>query len=158
MVSKAKRLIFVSALAISIVGAGMYSARDAFAQDSTVQSTLVSKIAQKFSLKTEDVQAVFDQQRQERMAQFEAKYEQHLSDEVTAGNITQSQKALILAKHKEIESEKTASADSMKSLSPAERRTAMATKKAELKKWADANGIDLKYLAGMGRFGHGKLK
>lgn len=157
MVSKAKRLVFVSALAISILGAGMYGATRIQADDSTVQSTLVQKIAQKFNLKTEDVQAVFDQQRQERIAAMETKYEQSLTDAVTKGELTEEKKRLILAKHKEIEASKSSDFTSLKSLSSADRRLAMEKKKNELKTWADTNGVDLKYLV-RGRLGFGHTR
>ncbi len=154
MVSKAKRMIFVSALAISIIGAGIYGTRNVFAHDSTVQSTLVQSIAQKFNLKTEEVQAVFDQEKSKREQEMEAKYQQMLTDAVTNGELTEEKKQLILKKHQEIVTSRESEKATFDSLSEAEKRTAMKTKKTELQTWAKDNEVDLKYLAGgRGRFG-----
>ncbi|MEP7167192.1 MAG: hypothetical protein ABI758_04405 [Candidatus Woesebacteria bacterium] len=152
MVSKAKRMIFVSALAISIIGAGMYGTRSVFAQDSTVQSTIVQKIAQKFSLKTEEVQAVFDQERADREKEMEAKYEQRLTDAVSKGELTEEKKQLILTKHKELISNRTTNMEKFKAMTAQERKAAMQKAKTDLETWAKENGIDVKYL--MGRMGN----
>jgi hypothetical protein len=151
MVSKTKKMIFVSALAISLLTAGAYGAKLTFAQDGTVQETIVQKIASKFNLKVEDVQAVFDQERAARQAEMEQRYEQKLSELVTAGKISDAQKQLLIAKHKELEVNRQSQMSSWRSMTVDERKTAMEKQKSDLESWAKANGIDSTYLFGFGR-------
>lgn len=153
MVSKTKRLIFVSALAFSILTAGAYGAKITFAQDSEVQETVVQKIATKFNLKTSDVQSVFDQARLERQAQLQQLYEQKLTDAVSSGKLTEAKKQLLLVKHKELIAEHTQEMAKFQTMTPEERRAERLKERAELEKWASDNGIDISYLFGFGKGG-----
>ena len=65
-------------------------------------SNLVQMIADKFNMNKNDVQQVFDQYRLGRRDTMEKNYEAYLDQLVKDGKITQAQKDLILAKHKEI--------------------------------------------------------
>lgn len=155
MVDKTKKLIFVSALVLSIMGAGVYGAKSAFAQGTAMQSNLVEKIADKFGLKVEDVQAVFEQERQEREAAMEAKYEQSLTDAVTSGNLTETQKQLLLVKHKELRANRQSQMQTFQTLTQEQRKAAMKKERTEIEAWAKENNINMKYLmwGGHGR-GH----
>ncbi len=156
MVSKTKRIIFVSALAIAIVGASVYGATSALAY-TTQQNTIVQKIAQKFNLKTEEVQAIFDQERSERQAEMQKRFDEKLTEAVKNGELTENQKKLILEKHAQLKANREAEAASLEGLSPTERRAKMDAKRTELENWAKENGIDLKYfMGGMGKFGGGR--
>lgn len=174
MISIKKKLI-ISALVLTIAGIGIFKSTQAFAQDTNNNpfSTLVQKIADKFQLKKEDVQAVFDQDRTERKAQMETKraerqaegekkYLAQLDQWVKDGKITEAQKTLILNKHKELQSNRPSELQNMQGKTEEEKKAAMeakktemATKRKELEDWAKQNDIDLQYLfgAGMGQFG-----
>lgn len=158
--------ILLTVAAISIIGVGLLTSKTVFAQNidngQNPMSSLVAKIADKFGLKKEDVQAVFDQDRTEhqaemektrvaRQAEMETKFEEQLSQDVTDKKITEAQKEFILAKRKELEANRQAKMESMKNLTDDERKTAMEKERAELETWAKENSIDLKYL--MGGFG-----
>jgi hypothetical protein len=110
-------------------------------------SNLVSKIAEKFNLDEDEVQVVFDEEREARQAEHQQKLEERLSQAVEDGNITEDQKSAILEKLAELHSEH----ESLKDLGPEERRDAMKDKRDELKQWANDNDIPLRYLA---PFGH----
>src|SRR4030042_868531 len=101
---KNKMLLVV--LAISIMGAGLFTATRVLAENATggqnPMSSLVQKIADKFGLKKEDVQAVFDQDRTDRKAERENQYLARLDQLVSDGKITPAQKQLIIDKHQEI--------------------------------------------------------
>jgi hypothetical protein len=109
-------------------------------------SSLVQKIADKFGLNKDEVQAVFDEEHKEMEAKMEGKHEERLSQLVTDGKITEDQKALILQKHKELRESMLNDIEEMKDLSPEERRAEMQARHDELKAWADENDIDPKYL------------
>lgn len=168
--------ILITAILVSVLGIGIFSSTKVLAQNilngQNPMSSLVQKIADKFGLKKEDVQAVFDQdraehqvemeaKRAERQAEMETKYKAQLDQDVKDGKITEAQKELILAKRKELEASRQAEMQNMQGKTAEERKAAMEAKKTEMEKkrkeledWAKQNGIDLKYL--MGGFGrHG---
>jgi methionine-rich copper-binding protein CopC len=144
------RKTMATVAAISVLGAGLLTASTAFAQsESTSQNpmdSLVQKIAQKFNLNEDEVQAVFDEAHKERHAQMKAGFEERLSTYVSQGKITEEQKQLILQKHEEMEAEREANKETFRNLSKEERRSQMESKHAELEAWAKENGIDLQYL------------
>lgn len=109
---------------------------------------LVTKIAERFSLSKDDVQKVFDEERQAREAEREQAMKERLSQAVTDGKLTQEQADLIIAKHEEMQ----AFRDSLTGKTDAERRAAMDEKRAELKQWAEDNDIP----SGYGLFGGGR--
>lgn len=135
-----------------IAGTSLVSAETA----STGSDSLANKIAQKFNLNKDEVQAVFDEDRQAKEAERSAKIEKELSDAVSNGKLTSEQKDKILAKAKELKSQRDTERDSMKNKTEAERRTAMETKRTELEQWAKDNNIPTDYLKYvMGHGGHG---
>jgi uncharacterized protein YfaT (DUF1175 family) len=155
-----KRTIIITALVVTLAGGTLYGASHVLAQDASGQYTspLVQKIANKFGLNKNDVQAVFDQDKQDRMAQMEAKFEEQLSQYVNDGKITDAQKQLIIQKHKALKATMQSEFENMKNKTPDERRAAMEAKKQELDTWAKQNGIDPQYLfPNFGRRGHGMM-
>ncbi len=110
-------------------------------------SSLITKLAEKFNLKKEDVQAVFDEDR----AAHQQKLEERLSQAVESGKITEAQKAKIIAKLAELKAKHEANRDAMKDKAAEERRAAMQQEREDLQQWAKDNGIALNYL----RFGMG---
>jgi hypothetical protein len=153
----------LTAIAITILGTGMFASTRVFAQSaSDPMSTLVTKIADKFGLKKADVQSVFDQDRSDRQAEMEAKFESTLTQAITDGKLTETQKQLIIAKRKELDASRlTSKPEDMQGKTEEERKAAMEANKTKmeterkaLEDWAKQNGIDTKYL--MGGFGmHG---
>lgn len=117
-------------------------------------SSLITKLAEKFNLKKEDVQAVFDEDRAAREAERQQKLEERLGQAVTGGKITEAQKAKIIAKLAELKAQHQANRDAMEDKTAAERRTSMQQEREGLRQWAKDNGIALKYLrVSMGHHG-----
>jgi len=147
-----KNKIILSIVGLALVGTILFGAVNTFAESTTSDqnpmASLVQKIADKFGLKKEDVQAVFDQDRQERQVQMQTRFEEQLSQDVKDGKITEAQKQLILEKRKELEANRQAKMESMKNMTQDERKAAMEKERQELESWAKENGIDLKYLMG----------
>lgn len=100
-------------------------------------SPLVQMIADKFGLKTADVQSVFDQYHQNQITARETQYKTNLDNAVTVGKITSAQEQLILQKHQELLSTSQTNRQNM----------------LDLQTWASQNGIPLQYL--FGGFGPG---
>ena len=145
----------VTALVITLLGAGTVVTTQSFAQSTTNTdspvTSLVKAIAQKFNLQESDVQAVFDSHRSEMETKRQENVDSKLSQMVTDGKITDAQKQLILAKLKELEANKQSNMEKFKSMTPEERKAVMEKERADLEAWAKQNNIDLSIL----KFGHG---
>ncbi len=130
---------------LTIMGVTLLGTTVAYAQESGSNGnpSIIQKIAQKFGLNEADVKSVFDQNRADKKAQMETKFEARLDQLVKDGKITDAQKQLIIAKRKEISGQTQ-------------------TGRKGLTDWATINGIDLKYLMGgmgmRGGFGRGMGK
>jgi hypothetical protein len=156
-----KKQLITMAVVGTILGTGLLATNTIYAQTTTPTnpiSSLVDKLATRFGLKPADVQSVFDQHRQERQAAMQAKFESRLTELVVSGKITEAQKQLILAKHKEMADKRQSEMQSFQTMTAEQRQAAMQQKRTEreterqaLEKWATANGIDIQYLMnGMG--------
>jgi hypothetical protein len=155
-----KPLLIVGAVA-SIGAAGLTGGALVSAEETQAgPDSLINKIAQKFNLKTEDVKAVFDEERTAKQVERQASIEKELSKLVADGKLTAEQKDKIIAKQKEIQAQRESERDSMKDKTHEERKAAMDAKRAELEQWATDNNIPkeyLRYVVGHGghRKGHG---
>ena len=135
-----KSLLVAGAIAtLGLAGATGLGVASAATSSATNGTSIVDRLASKFNLKKEDVQAVFD----EDHAAHEAEHRQEVSDRlqklVDEGKITAEQKTKIEAKQKELQAEHD-------------------TDKTSLETWAKENGIDMQYLrmgGGPGGRGHG---
>lgn len=142
---------FAIASVIATMGAGVLGVGTVFAAQRPNDSehsmaNLVNAIAQKFHLAPGDVQAVFDEQRQQMRAEEREEPEAHsrpsLAQAVKDGKLTQAQADMITAKQAEM---KTFLA-SLQGKTPVERQTALKTNMDSLKQWAKDNGIPEQYL------------
>lgn len=134
-------------IAVSTLGVGAVSA-----SQNSKKDDLVSKIASHFNLNKDEVQNVFDENRAEHQEERQAKREERLTSAVESGKLTEDQKTKILAKMEE----NRAFFESLKDMSPAERKAAQNKHKAEMEAWAKENGIDNKWAKpGRGERHHG---
>lgn len=141
--------LLIPILTIGLFGLIIFTASKVSAQNQQNPSTpIIQKLAQRFGLKESDVQAVFDEVRQERQQQRELQFEERLNQAVKDGNITEAQKQAILTKHKEIAEKKIKNRENWQNLSVEQRRQLRQEERKELENWANQNGIDLKYLFG----------
>jgi hypothetical protein len=109
---------------------------------------LVSKIAEEFNLNEDEVEAVFEEHKEEMHAKHEARMEERLTQAVAEGKLTEEQKAKILAKFEEMKQDRPPLQE-IEETSPDERKQVRLEKHDELEKWAEENGIPEEYL----RFG-----
>lgn len=96
------------------------------------EGSMAEKIATKFNINQDEVQAVFDETREEHQAERQAKMSERLQGAVDDGSLTTEQKTLIENKLTEL-------------------RATMEAEHEALDAWAEQNSIDAKYLMG----GHG---
>ncbi|MCL6472746.1 MAG: hypothetical protein K6T91_08055 [Firmicutes bacterium] len=155
---KARPLVIAGIVASALLLGGAYSAY-ASAQNIGSYPPIVEKLAKAFNLDPAKVNKVFQDDRDERRAQARARFEARLDQAVKDKKITQAQKDAILKKIDEV----NAKLQSIKGLSPADRRTEMEKLREDLKAWAKQNGLDktqfipgLKGFIGPWRFKHGR--
>lgn len=150
-----KRSLLVGATVATVslgglAGVGIASA----ATDTSSGTTLAERIASKFNLSQDDVQAVIDEDREARQAEREAEQKEKLAEAVTNGKLTQEQADHITSVLDEI---KILRGDTgMKDLSD-EIKDQIKEKMDTLRDWADDNNIDKQYVMGM-RGGHGGMR
>ena len=137
----------LAVIASTVAGVGLVSAAS-----NDNGNTLVDKIATKFNLNKTDVQQVFDQNREEHRAEMKAKAEEKLAQAVKDGKLTQAQADHIKSVEKEI-------GDIIGNKKPGEldqsTRDAIKSKRDDLKKWTDEQGIKLRSFM-FGPHGHGR--
>ncbi len=139
-----RKSVMVAAAVASIgLGGAVVSANVASA--TTNGTTIVDKIAHKFSLDKDEVQKVFDEDHAEHKTKHKADIEKRLSKAVSDGKLTEDQKAKILAKMEELKADRP-TREEMESKTPEQHKAEMEQKHAELKKWAADNGIPEEYL------------
>lgn len=132
---------------VAIVAAGgilTFSVSKVNAQTNTPMSGLVQMIASKFNLDQTQVQTVVDQYHQtekgNRGTEMKKNQEDRLAKLVTEGKITEAQKQAIIAEITTIRAKY--SLDRSKKLTPTERKAQMEKHQAEIKAWAQSQGID----------------
>lgn len=86
-----------------VVGGALWASVPGASAQGPNQESIIQRLAEKFGVNQDEVQSVFDQQREERQAQMQARYEERLNQAVTDGEITTNQKDAILKKHQEMQ-------------------------------------------------------
>ncbi len=147
----------IAAAAIAALGTGSLSVMSAFAAENTSprmmgMENLVQALADKFGVSTDEVQAVFDEQRAEMKTNREEHEAERLAQAVTDGILTQEQ-ADAISEHRD---EMQTFMESLKDATPKERKEALDAQREENKAWAEENDIPEQFLRHEGpRNGHG---
>src|SRR3989344_1310095 len=97
-----KKTILPTMLVLGVIMLGLLSVSYVSAQETGNYPPIVQKIAEKFGLNESDVQAVFDEERDERHAEMQARWKERLDDLVNEGKITSKQKQALIDKHEEM--------------------------------------------------------
>ena len=119
---------------MTLIGAGLYKTAVVSAQtNGSPFQSLIARIAEKFNLKTEDVQTVFDEHRQQKIDAMKARFEERLTALVKEGKLTEAKKQLIMDKKEELMEK---------------RQTDREAHHEEMQTWAEENGIDLNLFFG----------
>src|SRR4030042_3707431 len=139
-----KKIVIPSIITLAVVLASIYGGNYVFANDAVSSPPIISKIAQKFNLNEQEVNEVFEQERQEMWQNRQKIQEERLNQAVTDGIITQEQKTKLLEKMNEWQADKT---------------TQRQEHREEMQTWMEKNGIDhdklREYLGMGGRKGFG---
>ncbi|OGG13075.1 hypothetical protein A2773_01175 [Candidatus Gottesmanbacteria bacterium RIFCSPHIGHO2_01_FULL_39_10] len=144
-----KHKLVLSFLGLTILGVAALGTFDKQVWAKTTNSpmtSLITEISQKFGLNQADVQSVFDEHRNQMHERMQVELLERLSELVNEGKITETQKQLLLDKHKEMVVQRESDRQNWQTKTAEERKALMQTKHQELVNWAEVNGIDLKYL------------
>jgi uncharacterized glyoxalase superfamily metalloenzyme YdcJ len=129
--------ILIPALTLSLIAGGLYAGSKVAALGlGAGNSDMAESLASKLGTSTDAVQSAFESMREEHREEMETAYEERLTEAVSAGDLTEEQKQLILQKHEELQAQHEA------------RIQARQQERAELEQWAADNGIDAQYLFG----------
>lgn len=99
---------------------------------------MAQRIANRFGVEKEDVEAVFDEAKADHFAKMQAKLEERLQKLVDEGKLTEEQKNEWLEMHEE----HIANMDSYSELSPKERAEMKKEHHEGMKIWMDENGVN----------------
>ncbi|GIW63635.1 MAG: hypothetical protein KatS3mg091_437 [Patescibacteria group bacterium] len=105
--------------------------------DST--DTLIDRLAQRFKLNRQEVQQVFDEYRQEKLAKKQKHFQTYLDQAVTDGKITEEQKQKILEKNQEMQQQ----IQELKNLDWQTKKERMSQIKQDYQNWLKENNIPL---------------
>ena len=150
-----KYLLYLIVPVMALASIGAVYANSTVQAGNGPMADLVNAIAQRFNLNADDVQQVFDEQKETMKAQMEQKFEDRINQAVADSELTQEQANLIFAKRAELKLERENWKASFEGKTKEETKTLMQEKKGELKQWSEENDISLKYLH-PGKMGHGK--
>lgn len=143
-----KPILAAGALAVvSLAGPSTANIASATTDSSSSDgSTIIEKLATKFNLNTDDVKAVFEEDRAAHEAERSAERTEDIADAVTDGDITQAQADHITAALKEIDTLHGGTTPEDKDDTV---RDQIRDKMDELRDWMEENDIDMDLL------GHG---
>ncbi len=141
-----KKYLIIPVLGLALLGFVVYGTARAYAEDeSGGYPPLVQKLVERFGLNKEEVKTVFDEARKEHRVEMQTRFENRLNEAIENGDLTDAQKAAILAKKTEMQANHGESKD----LSPEERQEKMQAQRKEMQTWAEANGIDLSQMGSL---------
>lgn len=153
---KINRHLLAAGLVSTIAASSIIGLQAVYAQSDTTNrhDNLIDKIATKFNINREEVEAVFNEQHDEMEQERKTKREEYLQTKVDDGTITAEQKTALLEKLDALHENMEAARE--QNISREETREKLDALREELKTWADEQGIDLKELRLMGMGGmHG---
>lgn len=107
---------------------------------------VVERLATAFGKSEEEVRAVFEELHQERHQQHQAQLEEKLEEAVSAGQLTETQRDVLLEKFEQHRQQREEEREAFKDLSPEERQAAHEERKQAFQAWAEEQGIDLEVL------------
>jgi hypothetical protein len=121
----------IMAAAVATIGAASILGVSSVNAQSGESDSLVDKIASRFNLNRDEVAATLDEFKDERHAEHMTKVTDGLQAKVDSGDITAEQKTAIEAKLTELHDEHE-------------------TEREAVQKWAEDNGVEMRYLMGRG--------
>lgn len=95
--------------------------------------SVAQRVAERFNLNEEEVEALFEEIREEKKQGHQAMFEAMIDEAAEAGKITEEQRRLIIDKFDELRSTEGGVQNHLET-------------RRELETWAEANGIDLSIL------------
>lgn len=124
---------------IGLAGTAVHAATGATATDSGPMGSLIDKLATKFNLKSSDVKAVFEEEREAHKAEIQTK----VSDALKTAGFTDAQITALQNKQKEQRESGKAWRDANPNATREEMKSHRDSEKTALEAWAKEQGIDV---------------
>lgn len=151
-----KYILSVAVVGVSALGGVIYlSTQASAAENISPQPTLIERIASRFNLSKDEVQTVFNENREVRQAEHRKQCEERLDKAVADGKITTDQKKKILDKQAELKAKYKNGTNDWRAMTLEERRAQHTKHRTEIETWAKENGIDASYFTQKGMLGKG---
>ncbi|MFZ1721367.1 MAG: hypothetical protein WAU07_02570 [Microgenomates group bacterium] len=132
--------VVAAIIAGTLFGAGQVSAHGLRSTNST---SLIQALTQRFNLNEKEVQAVFEEVRQQQRSQRQTHMENRLQVAVDSGDLTEEQRDSLITLKEEHMKAMQEHINSSTDFTP-EQRTALFEKhRAELEAWAEQEGVSL---------------
>ncbi len=138
-----KHLVPAGLLVGTLIITGVVGAQMAKAASDTTENfpPMVQKMVEKFNLNKDEVTTMLAENRTDRQTENKAAFEKTLTEAVTAGKITESQKAAILVKHDELQVKREALRDTNQANREGN-RTEMQALRTEMQNFLKDQGVD----------------
>jgi len=143
-----KKVIIPTAVLVGLAAVGLFGIKSIGAVGNGY-SPLAEKIANRFGLNKNEVEAVFEEDRVQRQEEMKTRHEDRLNQAVSDGKITEEQKQAVIAKKAELQENR----QDMANLTDEERKQKMDEHRQEMETWAEENGVDLGLFMGQGGSG-----
>ena len=141
MSTKATKIITTAGVGAAIVAGSMLAVTATSAHSGGSSDERAAEIAERFDLDETEVQTYFTEKKAEHQAERAEKHAEHLASLVEDGTLTQEQADALSAKHAEMREAKEALKD--QDLTKEEMQEQMEASRADLKAWAEEQGINL---------------
>lgn len=152
-ISKRTLIAGAAVAAVGLAGVGSVGLASAATDNGSSGTSIVDKIATKFNINKDEVQAVFDEERNQHKAEMQQDRSDRLAQAVKDGKLTQEQADHITAAFKEID---TLIGDTRPDEQSEETHEQIRAKMDALHDWAEENNIDMPDLVfGVRGHGHG---
>ena len=137
-----KKLLIIPVVVLTLFTFSTLATNKISAEEESSTHPIIQKLVDKFNLNQDEVEAVFEENRQERQTQRQADHQAKLDQAVEAGILTEDQKNTLLEKQSEFQGER----GQFKDLSQEERQKERQSRQDQMQSWAEENGIDLEAL------------
>ena len=148
--------IIIPAVSIALLGSVVtYGLTSVKAETNTPTEfpPLVQKLISKFNLNKDEVSKIMEQDRSERQAEMQKRFEEKLTELVKTEKLTENQKTALISKHNEMKANK----QNIREMTREERQNKMQEEKSKYEEWSKSQGIDLSLLRPEGK-GFGRHK
>ncbi|MEA2007053.1 MAG: hypothetical protein U9O20_02745 [Patescibacteria group bacterium] len=142
-------LAFVAIVVAGTVGASKAGAFGFSGNRGENRESLIQRFIEKFDLNKDDIEGVFENHRNQMQEKRNQRHEEHLSELVSDGKLTEDQKIVLIAKREQ-------DCEEFQNMTREERQAERQAHREEMDQWFEEQGIDHDVLVRQGKGIRGK--